>query len=178
MSERVNRHNHADTVKSLRDMPRLARAATVGALGLSATFGLTGCGNGDGESGPNRTAHTYSPQNTRGAEQPPEGDDQSPVITFNTHGSDVKRGGSSIVMLYTNPGPDGKGSYDGVRYANGQEVAVDCVARGRIVRRHPEQGEEPGQSRLWARIAGVDHPEFAPLAYADTNFMPSQMPRC
>jgi hypothetical protein len=89
-------------------------------------------------------------------------------------------GGSEVIMVY--PGvsdapPDTE--YNGT-FKDGDKVEAECWINGRIVRSHPELGEDERSSDIWVRFLGSTGTEhFATAVYIKSpEDLVSSIPEC
>jgi hypothetical protein len=83
-------------------------------------------------------------------------------------------------MVY--PGPNDSSAdrqYNGT-YEDDDKVEADCWTNGRLVRSHPEVGEEDRSSDVWIRIIGsTGTKQFATAVYIERpENLISRIPEC
>lgn len=83
-------------------------------------------------------------------------------FVFDSHGSDISKGGSNVIQVYADYSQGGRGTENGT-FMDGQERVVDCYVEGRSISRIEGQGETPGSSSTWYKLDGMS--SYATGAY-------------
>lgn len=93
--------------------------------------------------------------------------DGSVLITFDSLCSDLNKGGSNVIDVYPSPGPDGV-VHNGT-FMNGQQAYAQCKVEGRHVSSVHDEGELPGSSDMFVRLAGADSIYYATVVYVQNR---------
>lgn len=99
----------------------------------------------------------------------------SAQLTFDDLG-----GGSSIIAVYPGYTSSARDTEPNGTYAGGQDATAICVASGRTVNSHPEQGERTLSSDKWIRITGSPgNTQYASAVYVkDSQALIDVLPAC
>lgn len=118
------------------------------------------------------TAHTSTPAAPQTHIPATRASSHATEFAFDSHGSDISKGGSNVIYVYSDPSESGRGTESGT-FMSGQETPIDCYIEGRTVSRHPEQGETAGSSSTWYHLANAN--EYATGAYGAPT---ASVPHC
>jgi hypothetical protein len=99
----------------------------------------------------------------------------SPYVQFDTLG-----GGDPVIQTYNGPGEsDADRVPTGSAYRNSAVAHALCIATGRSVSSHPEQGETAATSTTWYGISGRRQArEYATATYAHLHPADAALPAC
>lgn len=165
----------------LRRNHRNLRPRALALLSSSALF-LAGCVNANK---PQTVTRTVGEQPTSAAQGSSNGSGQPVKFMFDSLGSQLSKGGSSIIRVYRGvknvPVDKGNEGTTGT-YASGQTAEADCKIEGRSVSSVPSEGEVPRTSHEWLHISSAESstPMYATEVYTDpaeTSHL-SNLPNC
>lgn len=171
--------------------PRL-RWAAAATLGIAC---LAGCGS-SGSAAPETGSASNGSQAIDGFGPETDGgvkivNGPTVPITFDSLGSDLSRGGSSVIYTYTSPGHQTPPQQPGQptpspeyvpkagTFMSGQSTDADCKTTGRTISSVPSEGERPVTSDQWFRIDVGTAQQYATAVYIrDPQAALAALPEC
>jgi hypothetical protein len=103
-------------------------------------------------------------------------------FAFDSLGSELSKGGSSIIRVYAGVKNTPKDEVTTGTFANKQTAEADCMASGQHVASVPSEGEAPRSSNEWLQIdnPSSSQPMYATVVYTrpSEEHALSTLPKC